>query len=242
MPCKKCSHPIDAKTDTFTVCQGRCSKTFHAHCVGLTADTVRALCKNVIWLCDDCLVEFGSVRYREKNECMEQQQPPHIIKDVAELKTQVARIIEMLSEAKQKPSTENISFIRHSTPVSSEPSTKISSCSDSSSFSPSRKDDHSTIVRDHSFSLVLSNIDNRVTDHEIGLLVSQSLGTKESDNVRVTKLVPRWKVCEEMDYVSFKVVLDEKWRDAALSVSTWPQQIRYREFVNRRAVTWHPIQ
>lgn len=239
MPCKKCSQPVDVENDSYTVCRGRCSQRFHSQCADITADTIRALrCRNVIFLCDDCLVEFGSIRYRQPSELLEL---PQIMDEVTELKTKVTQIVEMLSEGNRKLPSGDTGLRKYSTPVSSKPSLSgtLSSRNDSSAFQRDSTEFDTTNGR-HSFALVLSNINSRVTDDEIDLLVSRSLGATESDSFEVTKLVPRWKVCAELDYVSFKIVLDEKWRRAAFSASTWPKPIRFREFVNRQPVTWSP--
>lgn len=243
MPCKKCSLPIDPENELFTRCSGRCSQPFHALCVeDFSADTARALkCRNLIWLCDDCLVEFGSNRYREVDEDPHQQQ---LMNEITELKVQVAEISGMLSDVQLTRSTEgecSRNFVKHSTPVSNKsPNSTTMHALIHRPPSQGEKNECSTIDDGRSFSLMLSNINNRVTDGEINQLVSRSLGTAESDIVKVTKLVPRWKDCEELEYVSFKVVLDRKWKNAALNASTWPKQVRYREFVDRRAVAWSP--
>lgn len=91
MQCKKCSESINVKTDAIVRCKGRCCEAFHAHCVGLTPDTIRSFCRNIIWLCDDCLVEFGKVRY-QPIECI--QQPVEIMKEITELKAEITDIKE----------------------------------------------------------------------------------------------------------------------------------------------------
>lgn len=132
----------------------------------------------------------------------------------------------------------------HSTPVSSCMSLDASKVRSDSGDPFRKKDGCSTMNRDHVFSFVLSNIGNRVTEHDIDVLVSQSLKMTKSDYVEVTKLVPRWKSCKKLDYISFKVVLDEKWKSSALNVSTWPRKIKIREFVSRlnHDTSWYPTE
>lgn len=244
MHCQSCSNLICVKTEVFTKCQGKCAKAFHAHCVGLAENTMQALqCRNVIWLCDDCLIVFGATRYQESKQCLDES--TEIMKEVKDLKSQVAEINKVLSESLQKPldaELESLYLRKSSTPVSSPKPLEATVSSNNrhcdNSCHSSRRRNYSS--RDQSFSLLLSNVHNRVTEHDISLLVSKSLGLTDLDDCKVTKLVSKWKACEEMDYISFKVVLDVKWKSTAMCDTTWPRQILYREFIRHHNDTWYP--
>lgn len=253
MLCKKCTHGIDMKTECFIVCEGKCRERYHARCVELSEDDVSVIKKNVIWLCNDCLAAFHEERYQELIEC--KQESTHsgpeveIVKEIKSLKVQIANIAALLSGAVTNSSSEESSMKIVSTPLTSPDacSAKRESNSEHGNTNGewSTKNRHSDNVWHQqeqqsfsSFSLLLSNVDNRVTEDDIDALVSKSLGI--TDNVNVTKLVPKWKSCEEMDYISFKVVLDEKWKSTALRPSTWPPTLKCREFVNRHRCTWYP--
>lgn len=61
MQCNKCLHTIDRKKERYT--EGKCAKRYHAQCVGLSEVTVCALfSKNIVWMCDDCLLDFCNSR------------------------------------------------------------------------------------------------------------------------------------------------------------------------------------
>lgn len=247
MHCTKCTHTVNAETDCFTVCKGSCYRAYHAHCVGLTEATISVFTKNVIWLCDDCLASFRAGRSSESNECttvsVGSAPEMEIMKEINVLKDQIATVVTMLSGCHQSSTLVESSLQNKiSTPISSPDSlnrTDESNAAEGNSVAGTNCSS-SVSKSQQSFSLLLSNLDNRVTEQDIDLLVSNSLGMVDKENVNVTKLVPKWKSCEEMDYISFKVVLDNKWKSTAMKSSTWPQTIKYREFVNRNRNTWYP--
>lgn len=106
MECNHCSLAIDRKSDRYTICEGKCAKRYHAVCVGLSETTVNALfTKNVLWMCDDCLMEFCSTRDANSVEYADIEidvNSPHpstietIEIDIAELKAKVAEITDTL--------------------------------------------------------------------------------------------------------------------------------------------------
>lgn len=94
---------------------------------------------------------------------------------------------------------------------------------------------------DDDFSLFLSNIDVSVTERDVHALVVRSLGTPEPERIDVIKLGSNWNTHRALDYVSFKVMLDKKWKSRALDSSIWPNTVRFREFVKKNNNTWKPI-
>lgn len=251
MDCPKCSKPVNIKTDIFVVCGGRCCERFHAHCVGLNQATVDVLINNVMWFCNECLSTLSTLLF-QTDECQacdgdhvkkhtgpKATEEGQIMSEISILKCQVSDIVKTLEDFAQKMH-DTSSPRQSSTPITSSKALDEifigleASCSVGSNINSGAK-------AKQSFSLLLSNIDNRVTEREIDTLVCNSLGiTGLGETHNVTKLVSRWKSCEEMDYISFKVVLDNKWRSIALDASTWPQYIRCREFVSKHRTTWYP--
>lgn len=98
---------------------------------------------------------------------------------------------------------------------------------------------NSTSRSGDTFPLFLTNIDGCVTEEQISCLVSHSLGAEENSLIVVKKLVPKWKA-DIPDYAYFKVLVDVKYRRAALQAGTWPAGIKYREFFERPRITWKP--
>lgn len=230
MECGTCSTQIDTK-ELYTVCEGRCWKRFHASCVSVTESDLRALSNNMIWICDGCMIHYRRVRQMDVESSPVKMHSP-ILTELAELKTQVAGIIGAIDKITRcvevPPIRPTHHLPQHSTPVAS-PNTveKSNDCSRSA-------------CENESFSLFVTNIDSSVTNKEVARMVSDSLCASEAECSTITKLVPKWKNLDDLDYVSFKIVLNSKWKETALTGDTWPKGVKIREFVNRRGDTWKP--
>lgn len=224
MQCGTCSLQIDTNT-LYTICEGRCAKRFHGKCVRVCEEDLRALSQNIVWICDDCMVHFRKVR--DMNLEPVAPMPNPMENKLKELKAQAEGIIaaiDSITHCAEVP----ISIHRHSTPVASPKSLDTTNvCS-------------SHTIEEESFSLLLTNIDCGATEREVAEMVSDSLCASKEECRAITKLVPKWKNCADLDYISFKVVLNNKWRRTAMTATTWPRGVRFREFVNRRDETWKP--
>lgn len=212
--------------ELYTICEGKCAGWFHATCVGLSEAALCVLSKNILWMCDVCAYDF--YRARDANGKQHSaEQSASIVHELEELKSQVSEINDAIARITLSV-TPSVPIDRHSTPIDS-PKTlqNINTCS-------------TRINADETFSLVLTNIDRCVTEKEIAHLVSCSLCAAEDECLNVSKLVPKWKNCEDLDYISFRVVLDKRWKSAALMPMTWPRGVKFREFANRHNETWKP--
>lgn len=245
MDCKKCHLPVYTKDQPFIYCNGLCAAVHHATCVGINKVELAAVSppnKNSFWLCDECLVEF--VRWR-KERCeiesvsivIPDSEPKCVLeRDVKELKSKVESILTLLA------SQENVhadSVIRFSTPNLSrilDDTVRESTINETPSV-PVRLSD--SAGGDESFDLLLTNIDASVSEEDVQRMVCRCLGASDNECNNVRKLVPRWIDCSTLDFVSFKIVLDRKWKSAAMTSSTWPKNIKFREF-RRKMCTWKP--
>lgn len=235
MSCRKCLQHIHGN-DLCAECDGSCARRFHAKCVGLGEDTLKILSQNVIWVCDDCLVQFRKFAVREEHGDKASQNATIIEEELADLKSKVNGILNTLSSLTSK---QNTATLYHSTPVTSFELFNGTNNESSSSSSPQNKGKYAYEEISDTFSLLLTNVDNRVSEQEICNLVSRCLDAPIADCNRVTKLVPKYRECRDFDFVSFKVTLNERWKSAAMNPSTWPCGLRYREFVQRSNV-WRP--
>lgn len=249
--CKKCSLSIGAG-ENFTVCEGDCAGVFHAECVGLSEEDVLVLSShssNIIWLCGECLSRFRRARdnadkrdgLRSPDGGMNSSNAANkksIEDEVNELKDTVAGIVHTL--AKLLPSDSSVdSPMHHSTPVSS--FTLQDGNNACSSVVNNDEGLRQQCEDDDNFALLLSNIDTSVAECEIHRMVAQALGSQHPEEIDVVKLVSQWKKRRIMDYISFKVVLDKRWRSKAMDPSTWPKGVKFREFFGRRNDTWKPV-
>lgn len=239
--CKKCSLPIGID-ELFTVCEGKCAKSFHASCVGVSEADVCALSKNIIWICDTCMVLFYRARERTNADAATNTAPSRSLEDeIDELKCTVSEIVNALENVLQKPNT--AAPYLHSTPTSS-PKLLDGTCEDFPSGS-TRNESLQFAPRTSerpppTFALYLTNIDRHVSENDISVMISRSLNAPLSCCYDVVKLIPKNKIAHALDFISFKAVLNEDLKPLAMNPATWPKGIKYREFVSRFNETWKP--
>src|SRR5450759_5482442 len=94
--CQKCSTNINTDVDLYTICEGRCARWFHAKCVGVSEAGLCLFSKNIVWICDDCMVEFCKFRETPVTTCVESK--CSLEAEVNELKQTVAGIVDSLSK------------------------------------------------------------------------------------------------------------------------------------------------
>lgn len=259
---------VDCKTDLFVVCEGKCYRTFHAACVGLTETSVYCLSGNILWLCNDCVTEFRDRQRKQQPASSHQEETvlrsisgglDVITSKIAEL-TQMISAVDIKETRPQLMSTNASQTISanasqlsqnlmesapsQSTPIRCQKLQKGSRIDTSLNAKQSALTHSSKMNRmcqsEDTFSLFLTNIDGRVAEDEISTMVSQSLGIDESNSIGIIKLVSRWKK-DNCDYASFRVMLHDQYRKKALQASTWPVGVMYREFYERPRIAWKPI-
>ena len=239
MNCKKCCLLINSYTDLSTVCEGRCAGIFHAACVGLTEAQLDCFNENIIWFCDECAMFYRNMRDGSPADtCTNvEQQLTTMRLQITDIQNTLSLIVPTV-----KPAT-NV----HSTPILSpsqinrtrqNPDVGASRENATESFNLTTLTASESVEKVKRFALFLSNIDGRVPEDSITQLVDNSLGINNVGEIKTTKLVPRWKDCNTLDYASFKIVLHDKWKELALNRSTWPPGVKFREFISHE--TWKP--
>ncbi|XP_062562247.1 uncharacterized protein LOC134225853 [Armigeres subalbatus] len=244
MDCKKCHHAVLTKEQPHIYCNGTCAEVYHATCVGLNKEQLAAVSppyRNSFWLCDDCFTEFVQWRNEKKERNVstanvQKSVGPKCVlhDDIIELKAKVDSIMSMLSSNGEC----NLDTVmKHSTPnqiVCSDPFT--SGSSDQTALDDSARVSNSA---NDSFALLLTNIDSSVSEDDVQVMVSRCLGACDTECKSIRKLVPRWVDTSSLDYISFKIVLNRKWKSKAMMPSTWPRNVKSREF-RQRQCTWKP--
>lgn len=249
--CKKCCQSIDSYADLFTVCEGDCAGLFHASCVGLKDEDIDflTLSQNALWMCDTCMSMFRKTREGiPVNTADKTDSTKSIEQEVKDLKTAVNGILNTLSKivptATTSPNTP--SNVLHSTPIAISSHTLfngtngcVASVSNCDSASRPQIEDEIRTNNDY-FALFLSNINPYVSERDVHQMVSRALGFSEPERLDVTKLTKRWNDQMMPDFVSFKVIVSRKWKYRALDPSTWPVNVKFREFVCKHNDTWRP--
>lgn len=223
-----------------------CRFFFHAHCANLTESVINVLTVNVVWMCDPCIQKFHNMRDSILPHSSQQiATAKSIEEEVMDLKSTVADILQTLSKAipEASPTNANVHHVRHSTPNSTRAHrrTNTSVADETNAGSSVDLQPSSCDAEGESFSLFLSNIDVTVTEQDIHGLVSHSLCVHEPDRIDVTKLAPKWYNRRTVDFASFRIVLDNKWKSRALDPCSWPINVKIREFINRHNDTWRPV-
>lgn len=250
MQCNECLNTIDRKCDRYTVCEGRCAKRYHAACVGITEATMDALfSKNVLWMCDKCLLDFCTTRDANESKTNDVccSHPTTCEAEIDDLKTKVAGIIETLATMASERKSNGIDTTgkQHSTPdLSPIDRTHLLDGTKEIHTDAFVSGNSSTVPTDltdcnDTFSLFITNIECHTTERDIERLVCESLSLTDSRNVRVKKLISNKSANNVIDFVSFRVVIPNEFKSLAMQPSTWPKNVKYREFENR-IVTWKP--
>lgn len=238
MDCKKCSLAIDGQPYVF--CNGVCSGVFHAACVSIRREYLLpiAASRNIVWLCEICMTEFEKWKKLPIQPDASCTSIASVEEEIVKLKTEVERIATALSSITSSPSPSS-SEILHSTPAQFSP---LQSSYGTNTYHDSSQHSHTVldpIDEDQHFALLLTNIHTSVSETDIERMVLQSLDASDGDQICVQKLVPKWVDYTSRDYISFKVVLNVKWKPIALKSSTWPTGVRFRKFIQRQA-SWKP--
>lgn len=224
--------------DIVVACEGQCDghKYFHAKCVGLSYDEGCAcLHSNIFWMCDCCRDHIEKGRFRN---AMTEKPSYATRKEVDCLKSDVERISKLVSQFSTHASSEQGPSPKGHTGSKRQVISADNSSSPLSSTKIDNPDPAAEIGKDDLLQLYVTNIAIDVTDCEVQQMVCESIG---ANNVRSVKcLVPVWKDTSTMDYVSFKIVVDAKFRNVALKSSNWPAGVRCREFRDSFHTPWRP--
>lgn len=249
MECKNCARRIIKEAALYAVCNGPCNSSFHISCVGISKDQLRSLSRGVLWLCNACLSCFHD--WKKSAQISPPSNAHSMQQDVSELKHQVSRIMQALDLSSNQSSPSD-AVLRHSTPITTAALMNGSNVSydGASAIQCDQVEQNEDQVRDQemedtaennpSFSLLLTNIDNTVSESDIKVMVCGCLRAPTADCESVVKLVPRRMDCTSLDYISFKVVLKSRWKFLAMRASTWPTAVKFREFLSRQKRTWKP--
>lgn len=242
--CRTCSLSVNANDTFFIICKGSCGGKFHCNCVGLRDihwNVIRVLSKNVVWMCDSCMDEFQRAKNHVASDSSTSNSPT-IVEEVIELKNTVADIMKTISTIRQSVPTGSQIDARllHSTPDSFK-------LLDGSGSEGSANDTESQCREDvnndsNGFSLFLTNIDTSATERDVQWMVARAIGDLDPERIDVIKLVSKMKSHLRLDFVSFKVVVPSKFKSCAMNPTTWPKNVKFREFIrsNKCTCTWKP--
>lgn len=232
--------------ETFVTCEGFCPRgcrRFHAECVGLKQDECSVLQhRNVLWLCDDCQDlmtkskfrnTINHIRVASAASCTtEENEIQHLKSQMEKMNDTLDRLVHAFSSNSSAIPVASCSNDEETPPRTGEDFAPLSS----TMLQPI---DPSSTANDSSISLHVSNIANDISQTEVIDMVKDSIGASHISSIKL--LVPAWKDSSTLDFISFKVDVNVKYRKAALDPSSWPEGVRCREFKKRSTTAWRPI-
>lgn len=80
--------------------------------------------------------------------------------------------------------------------------------------------------------LYLSGFQPTITDADVTKVVARCLNINADDSVNVTRLVPKGADTSKLTFVSYKIGLDPQLKQSALTASSWPTGLLFREFID----------
>lgn len=235
--CKACTIEIVAG-DIVVSCEGLCEDQcyYHARCVGLSYDEgCSCLHENIFWMCDSCRDAIQHARFR-KAFIKKEDNNYDAKREINCLKSEVKRIsealsvIETISAVPAVPNQSTSSEHQHS--FINKPNSPLSSTRLSAINSAER------VTANTNLQLYVSNIAPDVTEHELKQMICESLGAVEVLHAKC--LISSWQDISTFSYVSYKITVDNQFRDAALTASNWPKGVRCREFRDFINPAWRP--
>ncbi|XP_055524673.1 uncharacterized protein LOC129718196 [Wyeomyia smithii] len=248
--CDQCAKPAQADGDNIR-CMGFCNQIAHVMCAKMNSSFLKILRerKNLFWMCDECVKLMKMTRFKEAMSSV----------SCAVSSTQ-DRHAEALSELKQAIKANGEHVEKLSKKVIETASTPLSSRNEAREPPKKRRREEQTktnpplLVRTKSsssqtimtvsppkelFWLYLSRIHPSVKTEAIVELAKESLQCNEP--IKVIPLLKRNADLSTMNFISFKVGMDKKYRDIALDVETWPRGVVFREFDGTNAKNfWAP--
>lgn len=257
--CHSCANEI---TDSHVKCRGFCEEKFHPSCCEIASTAFDEVLKNnqIFWMCKSCTALMNDVRMRtavrvahesgqEKvlsahNEIVEGMKEEILYELKKEIKSNFAALINSstMTPRSSKYSASGVVTTRRrrlfGKPSVDKPKSQPLMIGTSESLSPSLGN-FVAAAPSQKFWLYLSRISRDVTVEQVRTLATRRLGT---DDIDVVRLVGKGRDVSTFSFISFKIGLNADLKSRALSSSTWPRGIYYREFQDNRSAAnfWKP--
>lgn len=247
--CHSCANDIQ---DEKINCRGFCKAVFHPKCCGVSMELADQIDRNdqIFWMCKSCTIVMTDVRHRKNikdayDAGIEKQLSTHT-KLLQQLK------MEIMTDLKQEIRSNFTKIVNSSsaTPVTSKYIGTLQRTIGSRRLFGRKDNDIPALMRatgdslspsfgcltvpvraEDKFWVYLSRIAREVTPEQIHRLTQCRLAT---ENVEVVRLVAKNKDIQSMSFISYKVGVSMDLKEKALSSSTWPRGLLFREFVDNR--------
>lgn len=256
--CEKCANELVGES---IKCGGFCSAHFCMNCSGMTTELQNTFSKNhhLVWMCYACHNLLAKARFTNAvtavnaaNEgiidALKTEIRDSILNDIrSEIRTNFKSLIDAVPRTpltlRPPPKVASVNKRPRDADADDDNTTRPAKllCGtgahnpDVSAAAPQPSSDHPP-----SFWLYLSNIQPDVADDKVRDMVHQCLETSE---LKLVKLIPKNRDVRTLTFVSYKVGVSADLKEKAMSSSTWPIGIRFREFEDHsrlRQDFWRP--
>lgn len=193
-------------------------------------------CPNLFWACDECVKLMNCARFRSAissfgntiNAITEKQETANaeIRKEMAKQGQQIAQLTRRI--ALSNPTKQDSGHSSREPPLKRRRDEVVSKPLVGGTKAVTDTNVLTVPEPAEMFWLYLSRIHPTVKPESIEKLVKTSVQCE--DPVKVVLLVKKGTDTSRMTFVSYKIGMDPKLRDVALSPDTWPEGILFREF------------
>lgn len=257
--CHACATDI---IDGFLSCNGFCKAEFHLKCcnIGSTLADELARNKQLFWMCQSCTKLMDDIRFVSSvraahetgqktavcshNEIVEKLKSEMMVELKKEIRSNFTALINSSSltpKSSTRPETA-VGTLRSRrlfpNPVTNEPRHQDLLVGTGNSLSPSLGT-FTVPAPNKKFWIYLSRISRDVSAEQIRDLTAHRLDTQD---IEVFRLVANGKNINELTFISFKIGVNYDLKAKALSPSTWPKGILFREFRDNKVYSnfWRP--
>lgn len=247
MACKRCQKAVSDSATDVIFCRGYCGQSFHVFCANVDLpllNTLKENCRNVFWMCDECADLFSNDHFRHvSSRCAVQSATEGDA--IKPLKDDIAKLTDAINTLSAKVNTkppttpllgDRPSFNRLFANTPKRARYDLEPPATSSTRGTKAMCDLVKTVPtgDDRVWIYLSAFHPSTTEDEIIKLVQKCLNLETQHECKVTKLIPKGKNLADLNFVSFKVGINQTFRDASLSCDTWPENVLFREFEDYR--------
>lgn len=244
MACTRCQKVVQ-DSDRIT-CRGYCGCSFHTFCAQVDQPLLETLgehARNVFWMCDDCADLFSSDHFRSiikrsSAQSVDETSINSLKEDIVKLSDAVSSLSAKVDAKPLTPMTKpvwrNVNWTNSPTPKrkrDDDSTVKIPIIRGTKPTCPLvkavQKDDADECVW-----IYLSAFHPSTSEAEIATLTKDCLNMEMDAQPKVVKLIPKGRDISSLSFVSFKIGVNIALKDVALSSSSWPENVCFREFEN----------
>lgn len=245
--CDRCAKAIKRNDEVIT-CMGFCDHIVHLRCANIDKNFAKSIsdATNLYWMCDECAKLMKLVRFRNAVssvgdaicELTKNQEVAN-----TELKNELVKHSQQIAHLSNR-----INSITPSMPISAERRAMKRRRIDNDN-QPAKSFVGGTRIADSNcvasvpvpitmFWVYLSRLHPSVNYEAVEKLARECL---QCEAAKAVPLVKQGTDVNSLNFISFKVGVDPKFRAVALDPSSWPKGILFREFEDsRRGNYWMP--